>query len=51
MMKDTWNEEPEKRPSFTDIVKFLHEQNIEDTLIVGTDINDENDSGYLDVFT
>ena len=51
-MRDTWNEEPEKRPSFTDIVKLLHEQNVEDTLIDdGTDINDESDSGYLDVIT
>ena len=50
-MKDMWNEEPEKRPSFTDIAKLLHEQNVEDTLIDGTDIDDESDSGYLDVIT
>ena len=51
-MKTTWHEEPEKRPSFADIVQFLHGQNIEDTPINETDsaISDsENDSSYLDI--
>ena len=52
-MKHTWNEEPEKRPSFTDIIKFLHEQNIEDTLLDNPDsvTVEDGDSGYLDIFT
>ena len=53
MMKSTWHEEPEKRPPFADVVKFLHEQNIEDTPIEeagGTVVDAESDSGYLDVF-
>ena len=37
MMKNTWNEEPEKRPLFTDIVKFLHEQIIKDALMDDVD--------------
>ena len=31
MIKSTWQEEPEKRPSFSDIVRFLQDQNITDT--------------------
>ena len=53
MMKDTWNEEPEKRPLFTDIVNFLHEQNIEDTPMDDTDyatVDGGKDSSYLAVF-
>ena len=53
MMKSTWHGEPEKRPSFSDIVKFFYEQNIntEDTNIDETDdaIGDSN-SGYLDIY-
>ena len=53
MMKDTWNEEPEKRPLFTDIVNFLHEQNIVDTPMDDADhatVDGEKDSGYLVIF-
>ena len=53
MMKDTWQEEPEKRPSFIDIVQFLQEQNIEDTTMDDTNhatADGERDSGYLAVF-
>ena len=53
MIKSTWKEEPEKRPSFSDIVQFFRAQNIdsEDTLIDKTDsIIVDNDSGYLDIF-
>ena len=52
-MKDTWNEEPEKRPLFTDIVKLLHKQNIEDTLLESPDsvTVEDSDSGYLDIFS
>ena len=52
-MKNTWNEEPEKRSLFSDIVKFLHEQIIEDTPmddIDGAALDGENDSSYLVVF-
>ena len=52
-MKSTWHEEPEKRPSFSDVVKFLHEHNIEDTPIKGADgtvADAESDGGYLDIF-
>ena len=50
MMKSTWHEEPEKRPSFTDVLKFLNEQNIQDTLNEEVDADTTNDSGYLDIF-
>ena len=53
MMESTWHEEPEKRPSFTDIVQFLQEQNIEDAVMDDTDcasVDGERDSGYLVVF-
>ena len=53
MMKDTWNEEPEKRPLFTDIVNFLCEQSIVDTPMDNTDhftVVGEKDSGYLVIF-
>ena len=53
MMKDTWNEEPEKRPLFTDIVNFLHEHNIEDTPMDDTDyatVDGGKDGSYLAVF-
>ena len=53
MTRSTWQEEPEKRPSFTDIVQFFHDQNVEDSSIDETNsptIDAENDSGYLDVF-
>ena len=52
-MENTWNEEPEKRPLFTDIVKFIHEQIIEDTPmddIDGAALDGEKESGYLAVF-
>ena len=52
-MKTTWKEEPEKRPSFSNIVQLLHEQNIdsEDTPIDETNaIIVDNDNGYLDIF-
>ena len=52
MMKNTWQEEPEKRSSFSDIVHFLHEQNIKDTPVdeAGSTTNDaNNDSSYLDL--
>ena len=47
-MKSTWEHEPEKRPSFTDIVQFFDKQNIEvlDTAVV----DNTNDSGYIDIF-
>ena len=50
MMKNTWNEEPEKRPLFTDIVKFIHEKVIEDTTMDDIDRatdDGEKDSSYL----
>ena len=52
MMESTWQDEPEKRPTFVDIVHFFHNQNIKDgrtqvdharNIIVGT----KKDSGYL----
>ena len=52
-MQNTWKEEPEKRPSFTKIVQFLHEQNIKDDPVDEVDstmVDAKNDSGYLDVF-
>ena len=53
MIDSTWKEDPDKRPSFTDIVCFLYQQDIEDTPTVETNsvVNAENDSGYLDIFT
>ena len=55
MIKCTWEEEPEKRPSFADIVQFFQEQNFstEDNFIDEIDdsaITSDNDSGYLDIF-
>ena len=53
MIKSTWKEEPEKRPTFTDIVQFFHDQNIQDSPIDETNsptVDAENGSGYLDVF-
>ena len=53
MIKTTWNEEPEKRPLFSDISQFLYNQNInlEDTPVDETDgTSVDNDSGYLDIF-
>ena len=53
MMESTWHEESEKRPSFTDIVNFLHEQNAEDTPVDETEntvvIETKNDNSYLDL--
>ena len=53
MIKSTWKEEPEKRPSFSDIVQFFHAQNI-DSEVTPIDEKDgtivDNDSGYLDIF-
>ena len=55
MMENTWHEEPEKRPSFTDIVQFLQGQNIEDTPVDETEstvhviIETKNDNSYLDL--
>ena len=53
MIKSTWKEEPEKRPSFSDIVHFFHAQNI-DSEVTPIDEKDgtivDNDSGYLDIF-
>jgi len=52
MIESTWKEEPKERPSFTDIVNFLYNQNIEDIPIDETDytaVDSENDSGYLDL--
>ena len=37
MIRNTWYEEPEKRPSFTDIIQVLHEQNVEDTSVDETE--------------
>jgi len=51
-MKSTWQEEPEKRPSFTDIVEFFHEQNIQESLVdeAANAVGDNrSDSGYLDL--
>ena len=55
MIKCTWEEEPEKRPLFADIVQFFHEQNFstEDTFmdeIVHSAMANDSDSGYLDIF-
>ena len=54
MIKSTWHEEPEKRPSFTKVVQFLHEHVGEDTPVDKADgsahVDAENDSGYLDLF-
>ena len=47
MIKSTWQEEPEKRPSFADTVQFFHHLSIEvsDEPVIDA----ENDGGYLDV--
>lgn len=55
MIKCTWEEESEKRPSFADIVQFFQEQGFsdEDIFIDEIDHNanaSDNDSGYLDIF-
>ena len=53
MMESTWQEDSVQRPSFTDIVCFLHQQDVKDT---PTDemnsvvVDSENDSGYLEIF-
>ena len=47
MIKSTWQEEPEKRPSFSDIVRFLQDQNITDTPV--DEAGTKNDSAYLDL--
>ena len=52
MMKNTWEEEPEKRSSFSDIVHFLCDQNIKDTPVdeAGNTTDDtNNDNSYLDL--
>ena len=53
MIDSTWKEDPEKRPSFTDIMCFLYQQNVEDTPINESNsiVDTENDSGYLEIFT
>ena len=45
LIENMWQEEPEKRPSFTDIVHFLHDQNVEDTLGAESPAT----SGYLNL--
>ena len=53
MIKSTWQEEPEKRPSFADIVQFFHHLDIkvsQEDEGSSAAIDAENDSGYLDVF-
>ena len=52
MIKSTWQEEPEKRPSFSDIVHFLYDQKITDTPVDEaeiTSVGTNNDSAYLDL--
>ena len=52
MIKSTWQEEPEKRPSFSDIVRFLQDQNITDTPVDEaeiTSVGTKNDSAYLNL--
>ena len=52
MIKSTWQDEPEKRPSFSDIVRFLQDQNITDTPVDEaeiTSVGTKNDSAYLDL--
>ena len=52
MINSTWHEEPEKRPSFTDMVNFLHEQNAEDASVDEAEtaaVETKNDSSYLDL--
>ena len=53
IIKSTWQEEPKERPSFSNIVQFFLEQDIiEVTPMYETDdIMDDNDSGYLDIFS
>ena len=54
MIKSTWQEEPEKRPSFSDIVHFLQDQNITDTPVDEaeiTSVGTKNDGAYLDLST
>ena len=56
MLKRTWLEQPQERPSFADIVQFFHQQNIKDSLthaderdtFVG-DAESACDSGYLEL--
>lgn len=53
MIKSTWEQEPEKRPSFTDIVQFFHAQKIEGASIDETDgatVDNKNNSGYIDIY-
>jgi len=52
LIKSTWHEEPEKRPSFTDIVEFFHEQNIQESPVdeATNDVGGNgSDSGYLEL--
>ena len=49
MMKNTWQEESGKRSSFSDIVHFLHEQNIKDTPVDEVGSTTDDDSSYLDL--
>ena len=52
MIENTWQEESENRPTFTDIVQFFHDQNIKDTPVDETEnitLGTEKDSGYLDL--
>ena len=48
MINSTWHEEPEKRPSFTDMVNFLHEDASVDKAET-TFVETKNDSSYLDL--
>ena len=53
MMKSTWEQEPEKRPSFTDIVQFFDAQKIEGASIydeIDSATDDDNNSGYIDIY-
>ena len=52
MIESTWQEEPESRPTFTDIVQFFHDQNIKDTLVDEVEnitVGTEKNNGYLDL--
>ena len=44
-----WEEEPEKRPSFSDIVLFLHNQNIKDAPVDEAEITSVDTNGYLNL--
>ena len=47
MIINTWHKEPEKRPLFTDIVQFLHKQNVEDTPV--DEVERITDTNYLNL--